>query len=61
VDDIVVHEGDTQLAVDDAIAKRRSAELERQNRRGLLATIFTSYWTWIFIIGIAGVTYAWFH
>lgn len=61
VEDIVVHEGDTQLAVDDAIAKRRTAEAELQNQRGVLSAIFTSYWTWLFIIGIAGVTYAWFH
>jgi hypothetical protein len=61
VEDIVVHEGDTQLAVDDAIAKRRSAEAGTQNQRGVLVSIFTSYWTWIFIIGIAGVTWAWFH
>jgi len=61
VDDIVVHEADLQLAVDDVRTRRYAAEAELQNRRGLLATIFTSFWTWLIIIGIAGVVWAWFH
>jgi hypothetical protein len=61
VDDIVANEADLQLAVDDATARRRTAEAEAQNQRGLLATIFTSFWTWLFILGVAGVAWAWFH
>ena len=61
VDDIVVQEADLQLAVDDVRTRRYAAEAELQNRRGLLATIFTSFWTWLIIIGIAGVVWAWFH
>jgi hypothetical protein len=61
VDDIVASEANTQLAVDDARARRRTAEIEAENRRGLLAVIFTSPWTWLIIIGIAGVAYAWYH
>jgi len=61
VDDITAHEADLQLAVDDARARRRNAELEGQNREGVLHAFFTSPWTWLFIIGIAGVTWAWFH
>ncbi|HEY5442104.1 MAG TPA: hypothetical protein VIJ68_01045 [Candidatus Saccharimonadales bacterium] len=61
VDDITAQEADLQLAVDDARARRRNEETKDDNRRGFFATIFTSPWTWLIIIGIAGVAWAWFH
>jgi hypothetical protein len=61
VEDIVIHEGDTQLAVDDAIAKRKAAEADNVHGPGLISRFFSSPWTWLFIIGIAAVTYAWYH
>jgi hypothetical protein len=61
VDDIVASEADLQLAVDDARVRRRTAETDLENQRGLLAIIFTSPWTWLIIIGTAAVVYAWYH
>jgi hypothetical protein len=61
VQDIVIHEGDTQLAVDDAFARQKAAEAEAIGRHGFLHRFFTSFWTWLFIVGIAGVVWAWYH
>lgn len=61
VDDIMVHEADLQLAVDDVRTRRLTAEAELQHQRSSLRAIFTSFWTWLIIIGIAGVVWAWYH
>ncbi len=60
VDSIIAEEANTQLAVDDAVARQKAAAAGGPGP-GLLHRFFTSPWTWLFIIGIAGVTYAWFH
>jgi len=60
VDDIMAKEADMQLAVDDAVARRQAAEAETSGP-GLIHRFFASPWTWLFIIGIAAVAYAWFH
>lgn len=60
VDSIIAEEANTQLAVNDAVTRQKAAEAEGQGP-GLIHRFFASPWTWLFIIGIAGVTYAWFH
>jgi hypothetical protein len=60
VDDIMAKEADMQLAVDDAVVRQKAAEAQG-NGPGILYSFFTSPWTWLFIIGSAGVAYAWFH
>jgi len=60
VDSIVSEEADMQLAVADAVDRQRNAS-NQPKRPGLLRRFFTSFWTWLFIIGIAGVVYAWYH
>jgi hypothetical protein len=60
VDSIVAEEANMQLAVDDAVARRKAAEAEGHGP-GVVYRFFISPWTWLFIIGIAAVTYAWYH
>jgi hypothetical protein len=60
VEDIVATEADMQLAVDDAVSRQKAAAAQG-NGPGILYSFFTNPWTWLFIIGIVGVTYAWFH
>jgi len=57
---IVAEEADMQLAVADAVARQKAAAVPERGP-GLLYRFFASPWTWLFIIGIAGVTYAWYH
>jgi hypothetical protein len=60
VDSIVAEEADAQLAIDDAIARQKAAAAAPDGP-GLIRRFFTSPWTWLLIIGAAGVTYAWYH
>jgi hypothetical protein len=57
---IVAEEADMQLAVIDAVARQKTAAVSERGP-GLLHGFFASPWTWLFIIGIAAVTYAWYH
>ncbi len=60
VDSIVADEADMQLAVADAVDRQKNA-VPASKGPGLFHRFFTSPWTWLFIIGVAGVTYAWYH
>jgi cobalamin biosynthesis Mg chelatase CobN len=58
VADIVIREGDTQLAVEDAIARRKVAEAQDQS-----VSSISGFWVLLFliiIVGTAAVTYLWF-
>lgn len=57
---IMAEEADMQLAVADAV-DRQKATLSQPRGPGALHRFFTSFWTWLFIFGTAGVVYAWFH
>jgi hypothetical protein len=57
---IVAEEADMQLAVVDAVARQKAAAVP-EHTPGILHRFFINPWTWLFIIGIAGVTYAWYH
>ncbi|HSW85302.1 MAG TPA: hypothetical protein VLF79_01645 [Candidatus Saccharimonadales bacterium] len=58
VSDIVAHEGDTQLAVDDAVAKQKS-EASASAKPGLVKRFFTSILTWLFFIMALIVVFLW--
>jgi hypothetical protein len=60
VDAIVAEEADMQLAVADAVDRQKNGAVQDRGP-GLVYRFFASPWTWLFIIGIAAVTYAWYH
>lgn len=60
VEDIVAHEGDTQLAVEDAVARQRTEAAEAGRRPGPVIRFFTSLWLWLFVLMAAAVIYLWY-
>lgn len=52
VDDIVAHEGDTALAVDDAKAARRNKTAPTSSWKDKLRRLVKSKWTWLSLVGL---------